>query len=38
MIKHIADGAEHIFLALGPTDFRNYEKYNVMGSDIARFY
>jgi len=36
MMRHIADGADHIYLALGKTDFRNYEKYNVMGSVITR--
>lgn len=25
MMKHIADGAEHIYLALGPTDFRKQQ-------------
>jgi transposase len=25
MIQHIADGAEHIYLALGPTDFRKQQ-------------
>jgi len=31
-MHHIADEAEHIYLALGATDFRNYEKYNIMRS------